>query len=197
MSQSPEIQELKKAIEAVKKNTVKELASMTQDLIDLTHEGKIEQFLIMTSEIRKIALEPYNQFTIRVILPIPENKNERKNFYLGVGEEDEQNLLGDSKIKGTDLAKKLIEINNSLSIINGVCKSEIPSHIDKRIEDMNKNNNRSDNIMFMYSLNRLNLNGNWTEANAKDWPMIPSYLEPLVDLNGTKNVPASSKKRKP
>lgn len=193
MSLSPEIQELQKAIQAFKKNTVKELSIITQDLIDLTHEGKIEQFLIMSSEVRKIALDPYNQITIRIVLPEDsKNPNERKNFHLGAVEEDEQGLLGDSKIIGTDLAKKLVELNNSLSIINTVCKKEIPSHVDERIEEF-----KSNNIMFIYSLKRFNLDGNWTESDAKDWPMIPSYLEPLVDLNGSKKIMSSNKKRKP
>lgn len=199
MSLSPEIQELQKAIEAVKKNTVKTLASTVQDLVDLTHKGKVEQVIIATHKKRVIGSEPCNYISIRVYIPEePKDKDKRISFYLGVNEEREKDLLKESKNLDTDLAKKFVEINNTLNLLNMVCKSEIPSHVDEKCKDFHGPYDQLDQL-FIFSLNRLNLKGNWTEETAKDWPMLPSYLESLVDLNGSehKKTLSSNKKRKP
>lgn len=196
MSLSPEIQELQKAIEAVKKNTVKALASIVQDLVDLTHKGKVEQIIITKYKKRVIAGEPYNQISIRISIPEEaKNKDKKISFYLGVNEEREKDLLREGKKLDTDLAKKFVEINSTLNLLNMVCKNEIPSHVDEKFKDFQSSNDQ----LFVFSLSRLNLEGNWTEEIAKDWPMLPSYLEPLVNLNGSesKKTLFSKLKRKP
>lgn len=196
MSLSPEIQELQKAIEAVKKNTVKALASIVQDLVDLTHKGKVEQIIITKYKKRVIAGDPYNQISIRISIPEEaKNKNKKISFYLGVNEEREKDLLREGKKLDTDLAKKFVEINSTLNLLNMVCKNEIPSHVDEKFKDFQSSNDQ----LFVFSLSRLNLEGNWTEEIAKDWPMLPSYLEPLVNLNGSesKKTLFSKLKRKP
>lgn len=204
MSLSPEIQELQKAIEAVKKNTVKALASIVQDLVDLTHKGKVEQIIITKYKKRVIAGDPYNQISIRISIPEEaknkdkkeaKNKDKKISFYLGVNEEREKDLLMEGKKLDTDLAKKFVEINSTLNLLNMVCKNEIPSHVDEKFKDFQSSNDQ----FFVFSLSRLNLEGNWTEEVAKDWPMLPSYLEPLVNLNGSesKKTLFSKLRRKP
>lgn len=165
---SKTLEQLLKDVDEVKKNTVHEIAKPIQELVNMVNAGEIESIVMVMRTINQFGIDPYTNISVKI------NSNEMKTIgILGLGNSTKQAFFDQNLTKNIpdSTKEKLLDINRTISSINHFLKDNIPA-----------NQPGVENHWYVYSVSRRDIKANWTEEEAKKWPMLPTFLEGLVDL---------------
>ena len=82
-------------------------------------------------------------------------------------------MFGSERAKklSTDTKEKLTHVNSMLTAVNKYLGTALP------VEP-----HQSQSRLYVYSTSRRDLKANWTAEEAVKWPMLPPFLEDLVNL---------------
>lgn len=168
---------LTKEIEAFRAQTdiAKELAEPYQELVNLVHANKIERFTMTMHKVQKVGQNPYSvvKFTV--------HQNGSYAATIGLSSignlADVKECISDKNLLDKETVKKILSLDKSVSMLNSLVGDMIPPSND----------------MYPFSLSRLNGEAGFdNEKTRSEWPMLPKYMESLVNLNGS----AEKKKNK-
>lgn len=153
-------------IEDVKKNVLVELAVPVQQLVNMVNAKEIETFSLELRKIQEIGCDPYTHIVARIELPA--------TMVLGIAELTQQEMFGSEKTKklSPETKEKLTHVNSVLTAVNKYLGTALP------VEPY-----QSQSHLYIYSTSRRDLKANWTPEEAAKWPMLPKFLEGLVNLD--------------
>lgn len=144
-------------VNEVKKNILIEISEPIQQLVNMINNDELE-FITLTFYKDQNFHKPSNLISIKTSNP---------STVLGTSADNIEELFGDaSNNYNKDILQKIFTINQHLVAINQFLKESIPK----------------DDKTYFYSKSRHNLTENWNAEKAQQWPMIPQWLEPLVNL---------------
>lgn len=154
-------------IEEVKKNVLFELSLPIQKLVDMANVGEIESFSLIVKKHQEIGQTPYSEIIVKI--------NNPAIAIIGTGEANKEELFGHNNNNISEENKeKLLNINHVLFAVNKYLGHSLP---------VNPKQHYTQDSLYFYSKDRKNITNSWTPEEAAKWPMLPDFLEGLVQLS--------------
>lgn len=168
---SNRLEKLITAIDSVKKEAYQEIAEPIQALINMVHKDELYYFSIKSSIAPNKNGFHHGNLTVSFGT---HNMPLDSKIILGSGNIESQ-YLDSLLIDGSspEVIKQLVSINKHLTAINEFLSDAIPAKDSE----------------FFFSQARINHEGYWSQKEKRErFPIVPSYLEEYVRIQGSENA---------